>query len=168
MSYGLEDLAADCRAALTADPGPQGREAVRRHLERALGDRDFVAAHLGPDATGERRVLYEDPHLGFCICAHVYAGAKRGQPHDHGPTWAIYGQAEGVTEMTDWRLVSPPENGQAGRAELVRRYRLEPGQAHLYEVGAIHAPLRNGPTKLIRIEGKNTERISRTPIEPIG
>ena len=28
-----------------------------------------------------------------------------GEPHDHGSSWAIYGLAEGDTEMTDWKVV---------------------------------------------------------------
>ncbi len=69
--------------------------------------------------------------------------------------------------MTDWRMVTPPADGRPGRVERVRSYRLKPGDAHVYEVGDIHAPLRDGPTKLIRIEGRNTDKIERTPIEPI-
>lgn len=167
MPYTLETFAADCRRALESDAGVEGREEVRRCLQRALADAEFLASYLGPDARSERRVLYEDPDLGFCICAHVYSDARRGRPHDHGPTWAIYGQAEGETEMTDWRMVTPPADGRPGRVERVRSYRLKPGDAHVYEVGDIHAPLRDGPTKLIRIEGRNTDRIERTPIEPV-
>lgn len=165
MPYTLDEFAADCRAALKADPGPGGREKVRRLVERALQDKDFVATHLGPQATKERDIIYEDPDLGFCICAHVYSDARRGKPHDHGPTWAIYGQAAGETEMTDWRIVSPAEGERPAKVELERSYRLRPGEAHLYDVGDVHAPLRDGPTKLIRIEGQNTEKLKRTPIE---
>ena len=70
--------------------------------------------------------------------------------------------------MTDWRLVTPPDGERPGQVELSRRYRLKPGDAHLYEVGDIHAPLRDGPTRLIRIEGENTDNIERTPLEPVG
>lgn len=165
MSYTLEQFAADCRAALLADDGPDGREQVRQCVTKALNDKDFVAEYLGADATKERDILYEDPDLGFCICAHVYDGPKQGQPHDHGPTWAIYGQAVGETEMTDWEIVSPPEGGFPGKVEMVKSYRLKPGDVHLYQPGEVHAPLRDGPTRLIRIEGKNTEHLQRTPLQ---
>ena len=167
MAYTLDQFAADCRNALESDTGPGGREAVRDCLRRALTDKDFLATHLGPDATREREILYEDPELEFCICAHVYEGPKQGSPHDHGPTWAIYGQAAGETDMTDWRIVAPATEGQPARVEKVRSYRMKPGDAHIYEVGDVHAPYRDGPTKLIRIEGQNTEKITRTPIEPV-
>jgi hypothetical protein len=167
VSYTLDQFAADCRAALEADAGAEGRENVRRSVERALKDADFVATYLGPDATDERRIIYEDPELGFCICAHVYDDARQGKPHDHGPTWAIYGQAVGETEMTDWRLVSPPEGDRPGKVEKVKSYVMRPGDAHAYGVGEIHAPLRDGPVKLIRIEGQDTAKLGRTPLEAV-
>jgi len=167
MAYSLEEFAADCRAALQSDKGPGGRDAVRQHLQRALRDESFLATHLGPDVTEERSIIYEDEDLGFCICAHVYGEPKQGNPHDHGPTWAIYGQAAGETEMTDWRIVVPPEGEKPGKAEIVRSYRLTPGDAHIYEVGDVHAPYRAAPTKLIRIEGENTDHVERTPIEAL-
>ena len=167
MPYTLDEFAADCRAALKSESGPEGREAIRKHLVRALTDEDFVAENIPPDADAERKILYEDPELGFCICAHAYQGAKSGAPHDHGPTWAIYGQVAGETEMTDWRLVTPPNGDQPGKVELSKTYRLVPGDAHAYGVGAIHAPMREGPTRLLRIEGRNTEKVTRTPLEAI-
>ena len=167
MAYSLEDFAADCREALQSDDGPGGRESVRGHLQRALRDETFIETHLGPDVTKERDIIYEDADLGFCICAHVYDAPKQGNPHDHGTTWAIYGQAAGETEMTDWRMVAPPEGEKPGKVERVRSYRLKPGDAHVYEVGDVHAPYRDAPTKLIRIEGENTDNVERTPIEAV-
>jgi hypothetical protein len=70
--------------------------------------------------------------------------------------------------MTDWRMVSPPEGDRPGKVEMVRTYRLKPGDAHVYEVGDVHAPYRQAPTKLIRIEGVNTDNVKRTPIEAVG
>jgi hypothetical protein len=167
MAYSLEDFATDCREALQSDDGPGGRDSVLGHLQRALRDETFIATHLGPDVTKERNIIYEDADLGFCICAHVYDAPKQGNPHDHGPTWAIYGQAAGETEMTDWRMVTPPEGEKPGKVERVRTYRLKPGDAHVYEVGDVHAPYRDAPTKLIRIEGQNTDKVERTPIEAV-
>ena len=165
MPYTLTDFAADCHAALKTEAGPEAREAVRQHLIRALADEGFVAEHVPPDAAAERKILYEDPELGFCICAHAYREAKSGKPHDHGPTWAIYGQVAGETEMTDWELIAPPQDGRPGKVRQSRSYKLSPGDAHGYDVGDIHAPLRHGPTRLLRIEGKNTEQVTRTPLE---
>lgn len=165
MSYTLDEFVADCRAALHSDAGPAGRETVCGYVRKACSDADFVATHLGDADAGERSVLYEDPDLGFCILAHVYKGAKSSSPHDHGPSWAIYGQAMGVTEMTNWRAIERPENGQPGKVEAVRTYKLEPGQAYVYQVGDLHSPHREAETRLIRIEGMNMDNVKRDKYE---
>jgi len=72
MSYTLDQFSADCRAALLKNPGPVGREFVRHYTEKASSDPEFIAKYLGPDAEAERKILYEDPDLHFCILAHVY------------------------------------------------------------------------------------------------
>jgi hypothetical protein len=160
MSLSVEDFAQACRAALVAEPGPAGRAQVVGLVQSALQDAGFVAAIL-PEGTPERHVLYEDPELGFTILAHAYQGAKSSNPHDHGPSWAIYGQAEGETVMTDWDCLARPEGGQPGRAKRTRDYVLKPGDAYLYEPGVLHSPRRDGSTKLLRIEGLNMDRVKR-------
>jgi hypothetical protein len=159
MSYTLEQFAADCKAALAKDAGPSGREAVRKLVERACSDRAFVDTHLGPANDSPRKLLYEDPELGFCIFAHAHKSMNGSRPHDHGPTWAIYGQAVGTTEMVDWRVVAP------GKVAERRRYTLEPGHAHIYQEGDIHSPDRAGATRLIRIEGMNMDGVERSWFE---
>jgi len=168
MTYTLEQLAADCHAAIAADPGPAGREEVRKHLERALKDPAFVAAHLGPDNTTPRKALYEDPEFRFCIMAHVYEGAKEAPPHDHADTWAIYGQGKGVTEMTEWRKVTSPQGDTPGTVAVEKVYELKPGMAVVYNEGVLHSPRREGPTRLIRIEGRNLDGVKRDVYEPVG
>src|SRR3546814_8925552 len=110
-------------------------EVFRRCLEGVLADQNCIDAHLGPDEDSSRNILYEDPELGFCILAHVYKGAKHSGPHDHGPSWAVYGQAKGITEMTEYRKVEPPKDGRPGKAEAVKTYALKPGMAAAYIVG---------------------------------
>lgn len=161
MAYSLDEFAADCRDALIDDPAPEGLEKVREFLEAALGDDEFLAETLGPSATSPRNILYEDPDLGFCIIAHVYEGPKTTGPHDHGPAWAIYGQAEGVTEMSDWRVVEKPSDGKPGRVEHVETYSLDPGDARVYRKGDVHSPKRKSSTKLIRLEGVNMDGVER-------
>lgn len=160
MAHTLETFAAACRRILSADAGPAGREQVCVLLRDLLTDEAFVAAHL-PDGGPERKILYEDPVLGFCLLAHVYEGARESAPHDHGPSWAIYGQARGETLMHDWAVVEPPRDGRPGAVRHVRAYRLTPGMAHVYHEGDVHSPRRDGPTRLIRIEGRNMEKVRR-------
>jgi hypothetical protein len=167
MTYTLARMAEDLRAELAVRPARECSAALRAIVSRALNDRAFVAAHLPDRAPGEpvREVLYEDPELGFCICGHVNQGAASTGPHDHGSSWAIYGQAEGVTEMTDWKIVETGAGDAPALAEPVRTYRLAPGDAHFYAVGDVHSPKRDGPTRLIRVEGANLDRVQRSNIK---
>jgi len=164
MGYSLEQFADGCHRILTEDPGPGGRKKVCALVQDVLQDEAFVAKHLGDDVP-ERKILYEDPKLGFCILAHVYKGAKESQPHDHGPSWAIYGQARGETVMSDWAVVEPASESKPGKVRFVRDYPLKPGMAKVYNVGDVHSPKRDGPTRLIRIEGTNMDKAKRLSYE---
>jgi len=166
MSYTLEELSRDIHDALAADPGPDGKAAVCRHVSKALVDKAFVATHLTEDQCKPRKVLYEDPELGFCICGHVYPGEAAGAPHDHGLAWAIYGLAEGDTEMTDWEVVEKGEGDRPTLVRPVRSYELKPGDVHYYPTGAVHSPNRTGRsvTRLIRVEGANLDHVQRSNI----
>ena len=161
MSYSLDQFAADCRSALDADPGTGGREQLRKFTEKACSDPDFVAKHLGPDNTSQRSLLYEDDKHKFCIFAHVYMGARGSNPHDHGPSWAIYGQADGVTTMTDWEKIAEPDGDAPGEVRKGKVYDLTPGIAYLYNEGDLHSPSREDTTRLIRIEGMNLVGVHR-------
>jgi predicted metal-dependent enzyme (double-stranded beta helix superfamily) len=165
MGYTLEQFAAKCRDFLKSEPGPAGREKVRALLQEVLKDDDFIRRHFDDD-TPERRILYEDPELGFCILAHSYKGARESAPHDHAHSWAIYGQARGETEMSDYQLLEPASGQKPGKVRRVRTYRLCPGEAHVYNEGDLHSPKRAGPTQLIRIEGVNMEKVKRLRFEP--
>lgn len=166
MAHTVQQLGKSFHDALKAQPGPAGRQKVCELLKEALKDTAFVNATI-TDKTPEREILYEDPELGFCILAHKYDGPKESTPHDHGPSWAIYGQAAGETLMSDWDLVSPASPDKPGKVKERRAYKLTPGVAHLYNEGDLHSPSRKGPTRLIRIEGTNMEKVKRLKFEPV-
>ena len=166
MGYTLDQFSAACHKILTDDPGAEGRAKLCALVEGVLRDEAFVTAHLGDDVP-ERKILYEDPQLGFCILAHVHHGAKESQPHDHGPSWAIYGQARGETVMNDWALVEAAREDKPGKVRHVRSYTLSPGMAHVYNEGDLHSPRRDGPTRLIRIEGRNMDTVRRLSYERV-
>ena len=166
MGHTLEAFAAECKKILKAENNPQGRTKVCTLLQDVLKDETFVAKHID-DSTPERKILYEDPDLGFCILAHRYDGAKESNPHDHGPSWAIYGQAKGETAMSDYELLEPASAEKPGKVRKTRTYKLTPGVAHVYNEGDLHAPSRAGATRLIRIEGTNMEKVKRLKFEQV-
>jgi len=166
MTRTIEQFASACHDFLKAEPGPAGRRKVRDLLQETLKDQQFVATYLN-DQTPERKILYEDPELGFCVLAHYYQGAKESSPHDHGPSWAIYGQAQGETEMSDYELLEPASAEKPGKVRKVRTYKLTPGIAHVYNEGDLHSPKRVSSTRLIRIEGVNMEKVKRLKFVPV-
>jgi predicted metal-dependent enzyme (double-stranded beta helix superfamily) len=161
MSYDLEQFIADCRAALTRDPGPKGREEVRARLEHLLSERAFLARYCGDDVPKGLKVLYEDKDLGFQVLTHINEKARVSPPHDHGASWAIYGQATGYTDMTEWERVD--DRSDAARAELrpTKKYRLNPGQAGIYQDGDIHSIDYPDNSRFVRVTGTNLDRIKR-------
>jgi predicted metal-dependent enzyme (double-stranded beta helix superfamily) len=166
MGYTIEQFSKQCHDILKAENNPAGRSKVCALLQDVLKDEQFVATYLN-DATPERKILYEDPELGFCILAHHYKGPKVSPPHDHGPSWAIYGQARGETQMSDYQLLEPATPEKAGKVRKTRTYKLAPGGAHVYNEGELHSPTRTDSTRLIRIEGTNMEKVNRLKFEPV-
>ena len=160
MSFTLESFASECKRALAADSGRAGREKVRDLVQQALKDEKFIAAYVNEN-TPDRQVIYEDAELGFCVCAHNNREVREANPHDHGSSWAIYGQAWGETEMSDWQVLETAAEGKPGKVKRARVYTLKPGMAHIYHEGDVHSPKRTAATGLLRIEGKNTAKMKR-------
>ncbi|MDB4224738.1 hypothetical protein N9850_13285 [Granulosicoccus sp.] len=166
MPITVSQLTIQCKHLLEESPGLEGRTKVAALLSEILADAANVEALIPPE-TGERDLLFQDPEQGFCIFAHHYKGPKESLPHDHGPSWAIYAQARGETEMTDYEWAIPDTEKVPGKVRPTRVYKLRPGDAHVYNEGDLHAPGRTGPTSLIRIEGQDMSKIKRRRYETI-
>jgi predicted metal-dependent enzyme (double-stranded beta helix superfamily) len=161
MSYDLAQFVADCRSTLQADPGPAGRERIRQLLEHLLRERDFIDRHCSDSTPAGLHLLHEDAELGFQILAHINEKARVSPPHDHGHSWAIYGQAASYTDMTEFERV---DDGTTGKSHLrvTAKYRLNPGQAGIYQDGAIHSIDYPDKSRFVRVTGANLDRIIRS------
>ena len=69
--------------------------------------------------------------------------------------------------MTDYEKMAAAGEDQPGKARPTRDYKLTPGSAYVYNEGDLHSPRRDGPTRLIRIEGRNVEKIRRYPYQRV-
>src|SRR4029434_1411025 len=95
MDFTLDSFASECRRILKEDPSPVGRGKgrelvedapprpcgrckVRELVQKVLKDEKFLATYLN-DNTPDRQVIYEDPELGFCICAHMSHRARSAE-----------------------------------------------------------------------------------------
>jgi predicted metal-dependent enzyme (double-stranded beta helix superfamily) len=165
MPYDLDQFIADCRASLTHDPGPKGREEVRVNLERLLANADFVREYCGDDVPRGLKLLYEDKALGFQVLAHINDKARVSPPHDHGASWAIYGQATHYTDMIEWERADDGTDPQHTNLKPVKKYRLNPGQAGIYQDGKIHSIDYPDYARFVRVTGTNLDRITRIRID---
>jgi predicted metal-dependent enzyme (double-stranded beta helix superfamily) len=165
MSYDLNQFIADCRAALSRDPGPNGREEVRVRLERLLANKDFVEEYCGDDVPRGLKVLYEDPELKFQVLAHINDKARVSPPHDHGASWAIYGQASKYTDMIEWEREDDGSDPSHAKLRPAKKYRLNPGQAGIYQDGKIHSIDYPDKSRFVRVTGTNLDNINRIRID---
>ncbi|MEK9661963.1 MAG: hypothetical protein VW644_09545 [Alphaproteobacteria bacterium] len=161
MGQKLDTFAAQCHDIIAQGTSQEQLDKVRDLLEPLLTDPEFVSEHLGPDFDSNRDIIYQDPELDFCIIAHLYRGENEAPPHDHGPTWAIYGQSSGVTRMTEFEKLTDASEAEPGKVKPIKSYDLQPGMAVAYSAGKLHAPKRAGDTKLIRMEGMDVSKIKR-------
>lgn len=159
MGYSLADFCAETRSILREHDDHHGREQVRTKLELLLVDPDFCAEWLGREAEARVRQIHEDAELGFCVLVYNMTAPRTSPPHDHGSSWAVYGQAEGHTDMTLW-------SASEGAIEPVRTFRLTPGQAGLFDVGDIHSIRYTSGSKFVRVTGVNLARVARRVFDP--
>jgi hypothetical protein len=165
MAYELEQFIADCRASLKRDPGPAGREQVRVNLEKLLHNKDFVEKYCGDKVERGLKVLYEDPELKFQVLAHINDKARVSPPHDHGESWAIYGQAALWTDMIEWKRLDDGRDPKHAKLEPEKKYRLTPGHAGIYQNGAIHSIDYPDKSRFVRVTGTNLDNINRIRID---
>lgn len=161
MTYSLAEFCEDCHSALKTDPGPDGREVVRRNLEQLLSNADFVAKTCGPDAERGTHTLYKDPELGFQVLAHINEKGVQSPPHDHGPSWAVYGQAVKATDMTVWRRTDDGSKEGQATVEPKDKFRLEPGMAGTFNPGDIHSIDFPDGARFVRVTGTDLNTIGQ-------
>jgi hypothetical protein len=161
VAYDLDQFIADCRNSLRADPGPAGREKVRLNLERLLSNKEFIEKYCGEKVERGLKLLYEDPELKFQILAHINDKARVSPPHDHGESWAIYGQAALYTEMTEWEREDGGSDTKHAKLKVAKKYRLTPGHAGIYQNGAIHSIDYPDRARFVRVTGTNLDNIQR-------
>ncbi|MDH3376076.1 MAG: hypothetical protein OEQ39_03800 [Gammaproteobacteria bacterium] len=157
-AYSLLTFIEDCRATLHDSGGPDGRERIRTNLEKLLNEPAFLQEHCGADAQPGIHKLHHDSELGFVVLAHIYAHGKVSPPHDHGDSWAIYGQATVFTDMTVWERRAGTSDGHV-ELDVKQKFRLDPGMAAIFEPGDIHTIDFPAGARFIRVTGTDLSRI---------
>ena len=151
------------RIVVPSWPATPDRKAARRCARISSSScriPDFVRKHC-EEAPRGLHVLYEDPELGFQILAHINDKARVSPPHDHGESWAIYGQATHYTDMTEWEREDDGGDPEHAKLKPVKKYRLTPGHAGIYQDGKIHSIDYPDYARFVRVTGTNLDRIHR-------
>src|SRR6204780_5071885 len=120
MPYTLTDFCADLSGTLKSK-GESGLPDVAQKLSQLLKNPAFISETFAEDTPVGRRELWHDPATDVYVLAHVQEGGKVGKPHSHGASWAIYGTARGVTEMTEWRRINAA-NDEGAELERTKQY----------------------------------------------
>jgi hypothetical protein len=161
MAYALDDFCQDSRTILTSDASIQNRiDKVAEKLKGLLTDPDFVAATFTEGMPAGKRELYHDPDLDFYVLAHVQEGGKRGTPHSHGSSWAIYGNVNDLTRMREYRRVNP-ESEEGAVLTQSAEYDLRSGDTKGYGPGYIHSTEHPQTCWVIRVTGTDLDKIER-------
>ena len=161
MVYTLKKFITDCRAALSDNSDSWGREKVRASLCKLLIEDTFVNENCGPKLEAGTSLLYQDEDLGFQIVAHIMGDAYEGGPHDHGASWAIYGQAVRYTDMTEWIRVDDGSKDGFAKIEKAKVYRLQPGDAGVFDDHKIHSISYPSGARFLRVTGVDLSTIKR-------
>lgn len=156
--YSFEAFCADCRSNVT--DGQAGRERIRQDVEKLLSQGHFVAEHFSAEADAGIKILYTDDETGFQVLAHVYDDGKQSPPHDHGHSWAVYGQAIGHTDMIVWRRLDDGADDETAALEIDTAYRLDPPRAGTFEPGEIHSIKFGDGARFLRVTGTDLKKIA--------
>ena len=165
MAYTLDQFCGESHAILKSKPLAGALPQIADRLAQLLSNPAFVAATFSTDMPPGKRVLHHDPELDFYVLAHVQEGGKTGKPHSHGASWAIYGTARGVTEMTEWRRINGTDE-EGAVLEKAKEYALGPGQTQAYGSGVIHSTAHPQKAWVIRVTGTDLDAIPRYRSDP--
>ena len=165
MAYEFDELTKDLKSTLMQGQDEPQIETVRQLLGKILRNAEFVDKTCGSQAISGLHLMYEDQELGFQVLAHINEKHRKSPPHDHGQSWAVYGQAIGYTDMTEYRRTDDGTNPDVAKVAETRRYRLNPGEVGVYSHGAIHAIDYPDKSRFIRITGTNLDQISRAAFD---
>ena len=157
MSYTLEAFCEDCRNSAAA--GEEGRAEIQANMEKLLSEEAFIAEHFSPGAEAKITPVYTDDESGFQVLTHVYNEGKESPPHDHGETWAVYGQAVEHTDMTVWRRTDDGSDETRAEVEPEKTYRLDVAMAGKFEPGVIHSIKFPAGARFLRVTGADLNKV---------
>ena len=106
------------------------------------------------------------PSLGSRYLAHLNDKARVSPPHDHGASWAIYGQATKYTDMIEWERedngADPKHAALKPGEEIPRSIPATPAFTRMAR--STPSTIRTAP-RFVRVTGTNLDKINRIRID---
>ena len=160
VRHSLAAFVAETDRALRSERGLDAKlERVAAALGTLLQDRDLLSGELALPrrAVWESYLLYEHPELGYVVTALIHPPGWVGPPHEHGPTWTVYGVCEG--EEVIRRYARLDDGAREGYAELreTRAIVAGAGTVDWVRPGEIHSENNPGadPSVAIVVRSQN-------------
>jgi len=165
MAYTLEAFCNDARVLLKADAGPAGVEQVRKKMEILVRDPGFVSEYFHSGVKYGARRLFVDLELGFEVLAYRAEKARNSPAHDHGDSWALYGQTHDYTEMTEYNRLDDGKDPDHAKLGIKSKYKLEKGQVGTYWGSQLHSTYTPVDCCYLRVTGTDLEKRPRVRID---
>lgn len=165
MGYSLQDFCRDTTEILKTGSSRKQVDQVKARMERLLVDPGFVKEYFNDRQPLGLHRIHIDPKLGFEVMTYRYAEARKSNPHDHGDSWAIYGQVAEYTEMTEWDRTDDGSDPEHAKLKANPSYRLTPGKAGVYYGRQLHSTATPVNTRYLRVTGTDLENIERLRID---
>jgi len=161
MAGELEQFIQDCRDAIRLNEGDEARAIIKQKLAALTANDEFVQKYCGADAKVGDHILHKDPELGFMVLNHVKDYERTQPPHDHGDSWAMYSQAVGSTEISEYERVDDLSKKGYADVRKVRDFLLERGMVGCYGPREIHSIHYMPGVRFIRIVGNDFTLVSQ-------
>ena len=97
-----------------------------------------------------KRELGENTYL-----ENIFNEGKTSPPHDHGASWAVYGQAKKFTDMTEWNRWDDKSKDGYAEIKFSKKYRLDPGMAGKFGPHEIHQIHFEAGARFLRVTGSD-------------
>lgn len=165
MIYTLDAFCRDTRDILKSDSSRAGVERVRKNMERLVRDAGFVEEYFNDGIKAGARRIYLDPELGFEVLAYRSPNTRTSPAHDHGDSWALYGQVKDYTEMTEWKRTDAGSDPHHATLEVERKYKLNAGEVGLYWGAQLHSTYTPEGCCYLRVTGTDLELRPRVRID---
>jgi predicted metal-dependent enzyme (double-stranded beta helix superfamily) len=156
MAYEFELFCSDCREAYDKNTGKANIEIIRKNLTKLLRENPaFIEEKCGKNIEYGVHELFKDSQTGFIVYAHNFKKGRTSPPHDHGASWAVYGQAKKFTDMTEYRRLDDKSKVGYAQIEETKKYRLDVGMVGKFGPHDIHQIHFEDEASFVRVTGSD-------------